>query len=66
MILIFLQNDARQKIQDLELELSKRQAERDHLSAHSQELQTQLAQSREGTASPFQPAGPVLSQQQDL
>ncbi|XP_008945178.1 PREDICTED: centrosome-associated protein CEP250, partial [Merops nubicus] len=42
-------NDAREKIQDLELELSKRQDERDHFSAHNQELQKQLAQSQEET-----------------
>ncbi|NXR02763.1 CP250 protein, partial [Sagittarius serpentarius] len=40
-------NDARKKIQDLELELSKRQAERDHFNAHNQELQKQLTQSQE-------------------
>ncbi|KFV71282.1 Centrosome-associated protein CEP250, partial [Dryobates pubescens] len=40
-------NDGKKKIEDLELELSKRQAERDHLSAQSQELQKQLAQSQE-------------------
>ncbi|NXX74697.1 CP250 protein, partial [Urocolius indicus] len=40
-------DDARTKIQDLELELSKRQVEKDHFSAHNQELQKQLAQSQE-------------------
>ncbi|XP_009959443.1 PREDICTED: centrosome-associated protein CEP250-like, partial [Leptosomus discolor] len=42
-------SDAGKKIQDLELELNKRQAERDHFSAHNQELQKQLAQSKEET-----------------
>lgn len=56
-----LQNDAGKKVQDLELELSKRQAERDHFSAHNQELQKQLAQSQEGTTSPFQPTESILS-----
>ncbi|XP_054029312.1 centrosome-associated protein CEP250 [Dryobates pubescens] len=42
-------NDGKKKIEDLELELSKRQVERDHLSAQSQELQKQLAQSQEET-----------------
>uniref|UniRef100_A0A8V5G4E0 Rootletin-like coiled-coil domain-containing protein n=1 Tax=Melopsittacus undulatus TaxID=13146 RepID=A0A8V5G4E0_MELUD len=40
-------NDSRKKIQDFELELSERQAERDRFSAHNQELQKQLAQSQE-------------------
>ncbi|KFO07136.1 Centrosome-associated protein CEP250, partial [Balearica regulorum gibbericeps] len=40
-------NDARKKIQGLELELSERQAERDHFSVHNHELQKQLAQSQE-------------------
>uniref|UniRef100_A0A669QQS9 Centrosomal protein 250 n=1 Tax=Phasianus colchicus TaxID=9054 RepID=A0A669QQS9_PHACC len=47
-------------VQDLELELSERQAERDHFSARNQELQKQLAQSQEGTAS-FQPTESILS-----
>ncbi|NXO52537.1 CP250 protein, partial [Aramus guarauna] len=40
-------NDARNKIQGLELELSKRKAERDHFSARNHELQKQLDQSQE-------------------
>ncbi|XP_069731259.1 centrosome-associated protein CEP250-like [Phaenicophaeus curvirostris] len=40
-------NDARNKIEDLELELSKTQAEKDHFSAQNQELHKQLAQSQE-------------------
>lgn len=55
------QSDSRKKIQDFELELSERQAERDHFSAHNQELQKQLAQSQEGTASPFQPTDCLTS-----
>lgn len=58
------QNDARKKVQDLELELSKRQAERDHFSACNQELQKQLSQCQEGTALPFQSTDPILSQEQ--
>uniref|UniRef100_A0A663NCH6 Centrosomal protein 250 n=1 Tax=Athene cunicularia TaxID=194338 RepID=A0A663NCH6_ATHCN len=54
---------ALKKIQDSELELSKRQAEKDYFSAHNQELQKQLAQSQEGTTSLFQPTGPILSHQ---
>lgn len=42
------------------MELSKRQAERDHLSARNEELQKQLAQSQEGTAS-FQPTESIPS-----
>uniref|UniRef100_A0A8D0FIH9 Rootletin-like coiled-coil domain-containing protein n=1 Tax=Strix occidentalis caurina TaxID=311401 RepID=A0A8D0FIH9_STROC len=53
-------NDARKKIQDSELELSKRQAEKEYFSAHNQELQKQLAQSQEGTTSLFQPTDPIL------
>ncbi|XP_074748981.1 uncharacterized protein LOC141953935 [Strix uralensis] len=41
--------DARKKIQDSELELNKRQAEKEYFSARDQELQKQLAQSREET-----------------
>ncbi|XP_074740603.1 centrosome-associated protein CEP250-like [Strix uralensis] len=41
--------DARKKIQDSKLELSKRQAEKEYFSACNQELQKQLAQSQEET-----------------
>ncbi|NXD15910.1 CP250 protein, partial [Nothocercus nigrocapillus] len=49
-------NDTRKKSQELERELNKRLAERDHFSARNLELQELLAQSQEGKKNSLQAA----------